>query len=95
MEERKSGKPPFFIRSNYSRICSEQNLYGTTYFISEAAKQQTIMYPPYMAYPGFNADTSLAFLERTVQQKTNARTSFFMGEEYRQYLLRQSYKYFF
>lgn len=66
---------------------SEQNLYGTTYFISEAAKQQTIMYPPYMAYPGFNADTSLAFLERTIQQKTNARTSFFMGEEYRQYLL--------
>jgi len=40
-----------------------------------------------MAYPGFPIDTSVAFMERTVNGKQNARESFFVGDQYRQYIL--------
>ena len=69
---------------------SEQNYGGTTYFVPESAKAtmaQTIVYPPYMTYPGYPMDTSVAFMERTVNGKPNASTSFFVGEDYRQHIL--------
>merc|ERR1719284_2266604 len=40
-----------------------------------------------MAYPGYPMDTSVAFMERTVNVNQIARESFFIGEQYRQYLL--------
>lgn len=67
---------------------SEQAINGTTYFVPESAKQQTmVVYPPFNQYPGFPIDTSVAFMERTVNGKPNARESFFVGEQYRQYIL--------
>lgn len=73
-------------QQQYASGISEQNYGGTTYFIPENQKQTHVVYPPYMAYPGVPTDTSVAFMERTTQMKVNARTSFFVGEEYRQYI---------
>ena len=62
-------------------LFSEQNYGGTTYFIPENQKQtHVICGPPYMAFPGVSTDTSVAYLERTIQMKVNARASFFVGE---------------
>jgi hypothetical protein len=73
----------------YAAGISEQNYGGTTYFIPENQKQTHVVYPPYMAYNGMSADTSVAFMERTVRMKwkTNAFASFFVGEEYRHYIM--------
>jgi hypothetical protein len=71
----------------YPSGISEQNYGGTTYFIPENQKQtHVICGPPYMAFPGVSTDTSVAYLERTIQMKVNARASFFVGEEYRQHV---------
>jgi hypothetical protein len=65
----------------YPSGISEQNYGGTTYFIPENQKQtHVICGPPYMAFPGVSTDTSVAYLERTIQMKVNARASFFVGE---------------
>ena len=61
-------------------IFSEQNYGGTTYFIPENQRQTHVVYPPYMAYSGMPTDTSVAFMERTMQMKIHVRQSFFVGE---------------
>ena len=63
-----------------THIFSEQNYGGTTYFIPENQRQTHVVYPPYMAYSGMPTDTSVAFMERTMQMKIHVRQSFFVGE---------------
>jgi len=62
------------------KLFSEQNYGGTTYFIPENQRQTHVVYPPYMAYSGMPTDTSVAFMERTMQMKIHVRQSFFVGE---------------